>query len=107
MSPTFRIREDVARATAAFLVQAKSVEAETFAGSLTRSILESPTTSRWSAGPGHHVIMWESRTAHQIIDDLLLLKEKSGGSISLHGLTLSYVILEWDNLILNAERTRA
>jgi hypothetical protein len=107
MPPTYRIREDVARATAAFLVQAKSVQAEPFSGSLTRSILESPTTSRWSAGPGHHVIMWESSTAHQIIDDLLLFKERAGGSVSLHGLTLSYVILEWDNLILNAERNRA
>ena len=106
MPPTYRIREDVARATAAFLVQAKSEQAETFAGSLTRSILESPTTSRWSAGPGHHIIVWENGTAHKIIDDLLLLKERSGGSVSLHGLTLSYVILEWDTMILNAERTR-
>lgn len=106
MPPTYRIREDVARATAAFLVQAKSEQAETFAGSLTRSILESPTTSRWSAGPGHHVIMWENSIAHQIIDDLVVLKEKSGGSISLYGLTLSYVILEWENMIMNAERAR-
>jgi hypothetical protein len=107
MPPTYRIREDVARATAAFLVQAKSEQADAFAGSLSRSILESPTTSRWSAGPGHHIIVWEHSTAHKIIDDLLLLKERMGGSASLYGLTLSHVILEWDSMILNAERTRA
>lgn len=56
---------------------------------------------------GHHVIMWESDTAHQIIDDLLVLQEKSGGAVSIYGLTLSYVILEWDNLLLNTDRSRA
>lgn len=107
MPPTYRIREDVARATVAFLVQAKSQHASLFAGSLARSVFESPTTSRWAAGMGHHVIMWESSTAHQIIDDLIVLQEKSGGSVSIYGLTLSYVILEWDNLLLNTDRSRA
>jgi hypothetical protein len=103
MHTTLRIREDIARATIAFLGQADSVHSQAFTGMIARSVYESPTNSRWSSGLGHHLAAWKGVTAQQIVDDLLRLHETSGGSARAHDRSIYYIIQCWDRMLKDME----
>jgi hypothetical protein len=99
MHTTSRIREDIARATIAFLGQAESPHAQAFAGMIARSVFESPTNSRWSSGLGHHLVAWKGATPQHVVDDLVSLYDKSGGLARTHDRTLSYIIQSWERML--------
>ncbi len=103
MHTTCRIREDVARATVAFLSQGNSQHASSFSKVIARSVYESPTNSRWSSGLGHHLIAWGSLTPQQVVDDLLHLRDSVGGAIKAHDRTLAYVLMCWEHMLMGLD----
>lgn len=100
---TCRIREDVARATVAFLAQGDSSHAPSFSKLVARSVYESPTNSRWSSGLGHHLIAWGDLTPQQVVDDLLHLQHKMGSTMKAHDRTLAYVLLCWEHMLMGLD----
>ncbi|QIF01650.1 hypothetical protein [Roseimicrobium sp. ORNL1] len=94
MPRTSRIREDIARATFAFLEAGTKWYGITFGGMLLCAKYEPDEPQAYG------IVSWERLTPQKVADALWSLKEQKGEDLRVHELTSGEVIRAWDEMIL-------